>query len=607
MFSFVSFLWDRRDAAAIETALRLVARLQAEPVPWTSAFSAPGMHVFCKGMRAGSVEPHRLHDDAGVILGAVFERHGDPFDPSPCPPVRFDEHLTRALIGTQGRRLLTAHWGRYVAFLRDPLGHRQWILHDSTSALPCYQTHHGQVAIVFSRLQDLDCLHLPRWRIDEEALRARAPLGMVDPRDLLVGVKRLLGGQCVELHGGVVPGWEFYWNPLHVAESGVFDNEEVATRALHATVTSAVHTWASCHESIIVRASGGLDSSIVAGCLRDAPSRPRINLFTTFVPENRHNNLPWSRLIAEHLKVTPREYPRHSQLDWSALLRAPPAPHPEYDLGSLELSEAEQVLVRECGATAIFTGDGGDSLFGATAARFAAREFLRLRSVCRAILRVAEDVALLRDLTVWSVLRDALRTRRHGEPNELVNQSRKRTLVSRDILEAYQRTDTVPHPWFDVPASERPWSTVMRIGTLAQMTAMYDPRTDPASASAEYVLPLYSQPAVEVCLRTPLYLTITGGRDRVLARRAFAREVPGKILGRYWKDHPTGLLEGMITANLPWIREMLLEGVLARLGVIDKQLVEQQLSPGAVKSLTFGGELFTVIADEAWARHFASA
>jgi len=606
MFTFVGLLWDLRDRSPLETVRRFADQLQAGPASWTEAISAPGMRIFCKGVRPGSIEPHRLCDDAGVILGSVFKRHSDPFDASPCPPARFDEGQTRTLIETQGRRLLTAYWGRYVAFLRDRSGHKQWILHDPTSALPCYQTHCGPVSIFFSYLPDLNCLHLPRWQIDEDALRARAPLGMVDAGNLLVNVKRLYGGECVELHAGPAPRRQFYWNPLTIAETDVIDDVEVATRALHAAVKSAVHTWASCHDSVVVRASGGLDSSIVAGCLRDAPNEPRVNCFTTFMPQNLHNNLPWSRLIAEHLNVKPREYPRHAQVDWSTLLRAPPAPHPEYDLGSLELSVVEQDFVRERAATAVFTGDGGDSLFGATAAQFAAREFLRRRGLRWPILKVvAEDLALMRDLTVWSVLSDALRTWRHGEPNELVNQSRKRTLVSREILEAYQRTDTVPHPWFRVPSSERPWSTIMRIGTLAQTTPLYDPRCDPARASPEYVLPLYSQPAVEVSLRTPVYLTIARGRDRVLARKAFVREVPAKILNRYWKDHPTGLLEGMMTANLSWMREMLLGGVLARLGVIDKQTVDKHLSSGSVKSLTFGGELFNLVADEAWARNFA--
>ncbi len=608
MFSFIGFCWDFRDPAAIEAARRLSHQLQDTPASWTDAFSAPGMQIFCKDIRPGSIEPHRLCNEGGVILGAVFERHRDPFDPTPCRPARFGEDESRSLIETRGRRLLSAYWGRYVAFLRDRSSPTQWILHDPTSMLLCYQTRLGPVSIFFSHLPDLRSLNLPSWEIDENALRRRAAVSMFDAGNLLKNVERLYGGECVELHAASTPRRQFYWNPLTIADTDIIEDEDVAIRALHASVKSSVHTWASCHESIVVRASGGLDSSIVAGCLRDAPGRPRVNCFTTFVPRNvSDTTLPWSRKIAEHLNVDPREYPRDSRVNWSALLRTPPLPQPECDLGSLELSVAEQEFATECGATAFFTGDGGDAIFGSSAARYAAREYLRVRGLRWGIWKVAQDVALMRDLTVWSVLSDALRTRRHGEPNELVQASHLRTLVSRDILDAYQNIDIIPHPWYEVPNSHRPWSTIMRIGTFSQTTPLFDPRSNPAKMTPEYVLPIFSQPSVEVGLRTPLYLTLSRGRERVIARKAFAREVPAEILNRHWKDHPTGHLEGMITANLPWIRELLLDGVLARVGIIDKPVLEKQFAAGAVKTKTFGGEIFNLVCDEAWARHFVSA
>src|SRR5882757_532044 len=180
MFSFIGFCWDCHDPGAIEAARRLEHQLQDTPVSWTDAFSAPGMRIFCKDIRPGSIEPHRLCNEAGVILGAVFERHRDPFDPSPCRPARFDEDESRSLIETRGRRLLSAYWGRYVAFLRDRSGSRQWILHDPTSMLPCYQTRLGSVSIFFSHLPDLRRLNLAHWEIDEDALRRRAVVSMFD-------------------------------------------------------------------------------------------------------------------------------------------------------------------------------------------------------------------------------------------------------------------------------------------------------------------------------------------------------------------------------------------------------------------------------------------
>jgi asparagine synthase (glutamine-hydrolysing) len=125
--------------------------------------------------------------------------------------------------------------------------------------------------------------------------------------------------------------------------------------------------------------------------------------------------------------------------------------------------------------------------------------------------------------------------------------------------------------------------------------------------SPEYVLPYYSQPVVELCLRIPAYLNIVGGRDRAIARMAFTDDVPPTILSRHWKDHPTGVLEAMVMANLPKARELLLDGVLVQQRLLDRARLEAHLKPDAVSSRMYGGELFDHFACEAWARRWATA
>jgi asparagine synthase (glutamine-hydrolysing) len=399
---------------------------------------------------------------------------------------------------------------------------------------------------------------------------------------------------------------QFYWTPLAVANRDPIEDVDYATRALRATVKSAVHTWAAAHPGIIIRASGGLDSSIVAGCLRDAPSRPRLTCFTVHVPQNPFNTLPWSRAIAAHLGVQPCEFERNPQLDWSGLMRLPPAPTPVCDASGVETAVPELTLAREHGATAVFTGDGGDALFGATGARLAAREYVRHHGLRWRLLKVAEDVALLREITVWAVLGDALRTR-HAEPNEFERGIRTRRLVDRDVFESFfARTDYTPHPWY-ATREPSPWSVILRLGTLSQIPPLYDVLSGPEKGSPEYVLPYYSQPIVELCLRIPIYLSILGGRDRAIARNAFSEDVPDSILSRHWKDHPTGLYESMVLANLPKARELLLDGVLVQQGLLDRRRLEEHLQPSAVKSGMCVGEIFDHFACEAWARRWSSA
>jgi asparagine synthase (glutamine-hydrolysing) len=87
-----------------------------------------------------------------------------------------------------------------------------------------------------------------------------------------------------------------------------------------------------------------------------------------------------------------------------------------------------------------------------------------------------------------------------------------------------------------------------------------------------------SQPLIELCLRIPTYVSIAGGYDRSVARRAFASEVPMQIIRRRAKGGVNRHNTNMLDANLEFIRAVLLEGLLVREGLLDRQRLEQYLS-----------------------------
>src|SRR6185436_11940153 len=97
--------------------------------------------------------------------------------------------------------------------------------------------------------------------------------------------------------------------------------------------------------------------------------------------------------------------------------------------------------------------------------------------------------------------------------------------------EFFSHTQYRPHPWYQTnPPS--PWSLILRLGTLSQLSPLYAVAHGSENGSPEYVLPYYSQPVVELSLRIPTYLCALDGRDRAIARRAFVDDVPEKILRR---------------------------------------------------------------------------
>jgi len=147
--------------------------------------------------------------------------------------------------------------------------------------------------------------------------------------------------------------------------------------------------------------------------------------------------------------------------------------------------------------------------------------------------------------------------------------------------------------------------TLLRMGPLAFAPTFYDASAshhDPAPYAAA---PLCAQPVVELCARIPVDVHFADGRNRGLARRAFAAEVPEPILRRQWKDRPLLQLGEVIALNLPFIREHLLEGRLVKERILNPAAVEQALSGGPTRSGAIGSEILNHLDLELWIRDLA--
>src|SRR5207248_1207100 len=103
----------------------------------------------------------------------------------------------------------------------------------------------------------------------------------------------------------------------------------------------------------------------------------------------------------------------------------------------------------------------------------------------------------------------------------------------------------VLHPWA-VDAEDVPLGKRTQIRFLGEVTNRHRPI--PRVERAPQHHPLLSQPVMEVCLQIPTYLLVQGGRERSLAREAFADRLPPQILQRRDKgsivSHATQMIRG---------------------------------------------------------------
>jgi asparagine synthase (glutamine-hydrolysing) len=426
----------------------------------------------------------------------------------------------------------------------------------------------------------------------------------------LEGIERVQRGECqIQYVSTQTSEHRVYWQPLNFTEeSEPIEDPALAAHAMHAIIKHCVHTQAHAHKPILLRLSGGLDSSIVAGCLSDVREPESITCHTYFDPRSPADVRPWARMAAEHSKLRHLEF----AVDSTAIdLRALTNLAPSYDVHPLlpyvGRSKLERDLCAEYGATAVFTGDGGDSGFCSDTLSYALVEYLRRHGVRPYALKLARDVSLATHRSVWQVLTRSLRRWRVGSSLHEQQSSRVDVcqLVTRDILQVADYDKHYNHHWF-AHCEAVPWPTIRRLGALCHPSHFYDLSVAPSTFAPHAVHPLYSQPVVETLLRIPLYVHFEDGRDRGLARRAFESELPPPIAQRLWKDRAPGFLQELIARHRSWLRELFLDGVLVNSRLLDRSAVERALSASPSHEPVNPAEIFRHLDIEIWARQWTA-
>jgi asparagine synthase (glutamine-hydrolysing) len=123
----------------------------------------------------------------------------------------------------------------------------------------------------------------------------------------------------------------------------------------------------------------------------------------------------------------------------------------------------------------------------------------------------------------------------------------------------------------------------------------------------EVVHPLLAQPVLELCLSLGVWVLTRGGRDRALARAAFADRVPAAVLARRSKGELTSLYTRTVAASLPFLREHLLEGCLVSAGILDAPALAAMLDPDVLIRRADAAEVLSAAAIESWARRWMTA
>lgn len=600
MYPFVAFVWSPPSTRASRAAAALRRALKHAPPEWTPIFESDGLTVLSRAPHSADLRLYRLQGRSGVILGRLFPADIGAYAKGWEPSIT--ESDVARYLRTSGQQLTEDYWGAYVAFLTASAEIHHVVVRDPSGKLPCYRLRHEEVDILFADVADLTPLPLPPLTPNLQYLAASIRHSSLEIRETAIEeVTEILAGEGFERRGPSTRQY-FAWDPRSIVERSRESNFEDAAGRLRRTAQDCTDAWASIHSRVVHRLSGGLDSSVVLGCLSRAPSSPSFVCLNHYVEdhegdERHHAEVSCARagchLIERPIDLTTFVF-------GEPLLAMPPSAKPRFSqclrLMLLRLINPE---TERFGADAVWTGQGGDHLFLKATGIPTTADFVADHGWRAGLVRIVRDEAHRCGQPYASLLLFARQSARaQGRRSPALTLDANRHFVEPGALpKDVDRYAT--HPW-TLAAEGLPPGRQRQIALLADVVNRHRPLAGVEQVREHH--PLLSQPIVEQCLRTPTYLHLQGGRHRSLARYAFRDCVPRPILEREDKGATTELTVECVRRSAPFLCDLVLDGILARERIVARGELEACLRDGQVLREGQLSPLLACVAAEVWIR-----
>jgi len=518
----------------------------------------------------------------GLLIGQIFTKDGQ----SISQPLDIDGS-TRELTD----RLLHDTWGDYLAVLVDR-GDSSAItlLRDPSGAVPCVYSLADGEGFITSDIGLAVDLGLYRKEVNWQAVSHCLNFPYLKTaRTALKHVSELLPGCMLTCRGKDVSASPA-WSPWRFVEKGVRHKDpRVAAEDVRAAVSNVVNSLSMGGDRFVVELSGGLDSSIVAACLRNASLRA--TFCTLVMPMAGTDERPYARLVTDALGQELFAV----EVGFDNVHVEFPVPRssviPVLGIPQNAINEAWKAAGNLYDVDAFFSGAGGDTVFCYLKTAAPATDAFRERGVMAGIAAI-EDLAALHRCTVFKAGRLALKKMLH-RPRTAWKEDR--TLLNPSCT----ATTSEHHPWLDPPPDALPGDRE-KIHDLIGNQLFRD--AAPRGVGRSMHFPLLSQPVMEACLKVPTWMWIADGRNRAIARQAFADLLPRGILDRRSKGSYTGHMAAIYVRNKPKMREFLEEGQLRAHDLLDRSAVANFFANDlAPQDLSFL-RILDLCAAENWAR-----
>lgn len=596
MPSFAAMIWNARDPEACSQADTFHDRIVRMPDRAKGMSIQAGFALYDLSEPGCGQSILRLQDENGEDRGAIF---GTLFRTSdtgvPSPVVRLAKQDVSRLCQSRGTALVQDYWGRYVAVLASRDAHA--IIVDPTASLPCYYARFERVTVVFSHLERCHFLDKASLSINTDHIRALLAYDKIQNGETgLSEISELLGGQRL-LVSGTELKIDRIWDPRIVARDVFEPTIEAAAAELKQTTQTVVAAWGQRHHNVAVSLSGGLDSTIVLHCLAATCDPSRLTALHYILDSGDAPESHYAQLAAARAGCALKEIRVAPQAGLHKLRGHPPTVRPYRQFLSPDLAT-------DVPGGALFTGQGGDHLFRVSQSPLGFADNVRLHGLGSGTAATLLDSARLSGQSIWRVLGQTLPLLL-GWPHTsaMVTALKGRETIINRHAHAKIDPDLVLPDWVREPQGLPP-AKFDQVSILMHMTQMRDVLF--ADRPIETVHPLISQPLIELCLRLPTYLLSCEGTSRGLVRRAFSNVIPDEIRLRMNKGHASRYFTDRVTAYRGPIVEALMDGELARRGMIQRSDVESFVRREDYRMQESGSLLLAYYAIESWLQTWAA-
>jgi asparagine synthase (glutamine-hydrolysing) len=486
------------------------------------------------------------------------------------------------------------------------------LVRDRLGIKPLYYGQVGKALVFASELKPFLAFPGFQAEIDRNSLAAYFRFTCVPaPHAIFKGVHKLGPGEILYAKEGEAPRIERYWSLHQSVEAGLaspfMGSMEEAVSTLDRLLNDAVKRRMIADVPLGAFLSGGIDSSLVAALMQSNAAQP-VRTFSIGFKEQRYNEAPYAKAVAEHLGT------RHTELyvDSRMLLDTIPDIPLFWDEPFADSSQIPTYLLSKLTrehVTVCLSGDGGDELFLGYERYQITRQLWKRLQLIPAHLR-AGAAAVIKAIPagLFNFLGRQSRNYKWRIDGIKINDFQEfyRFILSSNHAPATLVPGSVEAltSHFDAPAAldDDLYRQMAYIDTTNYLPDDILTKVDRASmaASLETRVPILDHRVVEFAASLPTNMLQGELGGKTVLKKVLSRYVPNTLFERPKAGFTLPVEEWLGTTLRDWCEDLLSEESIRKSGYLDPAFVSRMWREYLAGRTTWHSCLWSVLMFQSW-------